>query len=129
MSAGYGFYVACLRFMARRTEAETSDVAEMMQDLENAANSIESHGVLIIENAQLRSTARALAGVAGILQKHILPESVAAGDVVREARVRWMIDTSMSLVANVTVRAESITEDDVSTTFQTDLPELPKATH
>ncbi len=121
----YGFYVACLRFMARRTDAETPDIATMMADLEEAAACIEAKGVLVVENLRLRSTARALAGVAGVLQKHILPETVAAGDATHEARVRWMIDTSMALVANLTVRAECLTEDDPSSVFETELPPPP----
>jgi len=132
MSTDYGFYVAMLRFMARRVKNEENqddnDVLVMMQDLESAASVIEDKGVLIVKNSNLRSSARALAGVAGILQKHILPETIAAQNKEHEERVRWMIDTSMAMVANLTVRAECLTEDETSTTFETELPPPPNAT-
>jgi len=132
MSKDYGFYVAMLRFMARRVKNEgnqdDNDVLVMMQDLESAASVIEDKGVLIVKNSNLRSSARALAGVAGILQKHILPETIAAQNKEHEERVRWMIDTSMAMVANLTVRAECLTEDETSITFETELPPPPKAT-
>ncbi len=127
----YSFYVATLRFMAHRVknegEGEGKDILIMMKDLENAANCIEEHGNLVVDNVSLRSTARALAGVAGVLQKHILPETVAAENKEHETRVRWMIDTSMAMVANLTVRAECLTEDEPSTNFTTELPPPPDA--
>ncbi len=127
----YSFYVAMLRFMARRVmdeaDGEGKEIQVMMTDLENAANCIEEHDALIVPNSSLRSTARALAGVAGILQKHILPETVAVGHSEHETRVRWMIDTSMAMVANLTVRAECLSEDEQSTTFTTELPPPPDA--
>jgi len=122
----YGFYVASLRFIARRAGAEADDVADLMQDLEAVASCIEAKEHLVVSNERLRPTARALAGFAGILQKHILPETVAAGDKRHEVRVRWMIDTSMALVANLTIRAECLKDDDASDTFTTELPSPPE---
>ncbi len=107
MTEDYGFYAACLRFMARRTEAETPDVAAMMQDLTRIADGVAAGEGIVVPSARLRAAARALAGVAGVLQRHILPEAVAAGDAAAERRVRWMIDTSMEAFATMTLQAET----------------------
>lgn len=127
----YSFYVSTLRFMSHKVmdegDGEGKDLVVMMRDLENAASCIEEQGKLVVDNTALRSVARALAGVAGILQKHILPETIAAENKEHEDRVRWMIDTSMAMVANLTVRAECLTDDDPSTTFTTELPPPPDA--
>jgi len=119
MSADYGFYAACLRFVARRTEAATPDITAMMRDLEDIATGVETEGVVLVAAPRLRTAARALAGVAGLLQQHILPEAVAAGDAAGEARVRWMIDTSMETMTALASRADLA---DPGETIRLDLP-------
>jgi len=47
-----------------------------------------------------------------MLQQHILPEAVAAGDAAAEARVRWMIDASMEAVAALSAQAQLAAADD-----------------
>ncbi|MFC1673450.1 hypothetical protein ACFL12_04780 [Pseudomonadota bacterium] len=58
----------------------------------------------------LRTAARALAGVAGFLQEHILPEAVGVGNKAAEVQVRWTIDSSMAMMAKLTTHAE-LTKD------------------
>jgi hypothetical protein len=110
MTGDYGFYAACLRFMARRTPAETPEIAAMMEDLTGIADGVAAGRGIVVPGARLRSAARALAGVAGVLQRHILPEAVAAGDAAAERRVRWMIDVSMEAFAAITLHAETAKE-------------------
>lgn len=109
MSGEYGFYAACLRLIARRTEPDTPEVEAMMEDLFRAADGIEAEGALVVAADRLRGTARALAGVAGLLQVHALPEAVAAGGA-GERRVRWMIDVAMEHMAALSIHAEGIAD-------------------
>lgn len=112
MSGDYGFYAACLRFVARRTDAATPEVSAMMRDLEEIASGVEAEGAVVVAPERLSGAARALAGVAGMLQQHILPEAVAAGDAAAEARVRWMIDASMTAMATLSTQAQLGVADD-----------------
>jgi membrane-bound lytic murein transglycosylase MltF len=72
----------------------------------------------------LRLTARALAGVAGFLQQHILPEVSAAKHLVGEVQTRWAIDTSMSLMANLLAHADMAKDSEEYTVM---LPKPPAA--
>ena len=72
------------------------------------ADEIERMGQFSIEYDQIKFTGRALAGVAGFLQQHILPEVVAAKNSLGESQVRWVIDTSMSMLATLTIHAETM---------------------
>lgn len=103
----YRFFAACLRFVARRTDAATPEMAALMADLDAMAESVESKGALIVAPDRLKSSARALAGVAGMLQQQILPEAVASGDAGAERRVRWMIDAAMTGMAGLSAHAET----------------------
>ena len=119
----YAFYTAHLRFLADRTERINAEVAEMMDILQAVAAQIEAEpsetpaggdkvvtAGFTLKAAQLRLGARALAGVAGFLQKQILPEVVANQNTVGERDVRWVIDTSMALTSKILMHAE-ITKD------------------
>lgn len=106
----YRFFAACLRFVARRTDAAEPEVAAMMADLAALADGIEAEGALIAPAHRRKGAARALAGVAGVLQRHILPEATAGGDAAAERRVRWMIDAAMAGVAELTVHAETVAD-------------------
>ena len=93
----YTFFTAQLKFVATRTERESDDVARMMDALVRIADEIEHSGCdFFVAPEELRITARALAGVAGFLQQHILPETVAANNAKGERQVRWAIETCMS---------------------------------
>lgn len=94
----FAFYANTLRFVAGKTERTDGRVAAMMAALEQAADSVEAKGAVTVAPADRELTARAFAGIAGFLQKQILPEVVAAGNGDGEAQVRWSIDTSMELV-------------------------------
>ena len=104
----YSFFTAHLRFVANKAEPLTPDAAIMMEALMRIADEIERMGHFSIEYDQVRYTGRALAGVAGFLQQHILPEVVAAKNDLGESQVRWVIDTSMSMLATLTVHAETM---------------------
>jgi len=79
----------------------------MMQELERIADEIENTDAFQVDGNKLEIVARALAGLAGLLQQKILPEVVASGDQHNETRVRWVIDTSMALMSDLTVRADA----------------------
>lgn len=103
----YAFFTGQLRFVAKKTERETDDVAAMMDALARVADQVdENNGIFKVKAESLRVTARALAGVAGLLQQHILPEVAAAQNVRGERQVRWSIDTCMSVMADLMAHAE-----------------------
>ncbi len=105
----YRFYVGHLRFVANRTERETSELDLMMDALLSIADHIEQGQPILVIKDDTRLTGRALAGVAGFLQQHILPEAVAAGNAGAESQIRWVIDTSMAFMATLMVHAETDT--------------------
>ena len=105
--SSYRFFTAHLRFVANKAEPLTTDAAIMIEALIRIADEIERVGHFTIEYDQVRYTGRALAGVAGFLQQHILPEVVAAKNNFGESQVRWVIDTSMSMLSTLTVHAET----------------------
>jgi len=105
----YAFFIAQLRFVANRTERESDDVSRMMDDLHAIADAIEADGDhFFVAASALRSSARALAGVAGFMQQHILPEVVVSGNAAGEKQIRWTIDTCMTLMAELMTHAELI---------------------
>jgi len=127
MSA-YGFYGAQLRFVVARTDRESADISDMMVALEVFADQVEASSTFEVRGDKCRITGRALAGVAGFLQQHILPETLAAGNPAAERQVRWVIDTSMGLTARLTVHAETATDEGVEATpCPVALPEPPEA--
>jgi len=126
MMSVYGFYGAQLRFVAARTDRKSADISDMMEALEVFADQVESAPTFEVRGDKCRITGRALAGVAGFLQQHILPETIAAGNPVAERQVRWVIDTSMSLTATFTVHAET-TADEGPTACPVVLPVPPGA--
>lgn len=103
----YAFYAAHLRYIARTTQRVTPEVAAMMEALDRIAGDVEERGAFTVPAADLRRTARALAGLAGFLQQHILPEAVAAGNAAGERQIRWVIDTSMEGMAALMTHAET----------------------
>jgi len=105
--SSYEFYAAQLRFVAARTERQTTEITAMMLALERFAEDVERSSDIVVVGNQVSLTGRALAGVAGFLQRHILPETVAVGNASAERQVRWVIDTSMALTATLTVHGET----------------------
>ena len=119
----YAFYAAQLRFAASKTERSDDEIVDMMEQLQSIANQIDEGAAFTVKATSLRAAARALAGVAGFLQKQILPEVVAAQNAIGETQVRWTIDTSMSLMATMMTHAEMTNdEEDLELT----LPDAPK---
>ncbi len=103
----YDFYVAHIRFVVRKTDRETDVISEMMDHLSVFADQVESGGDIEVPGPHVRSLARGLAGVAGFLQQHILPETIAAENKSAENQIRWVIDNSMALMATLMVHAET----------------------
>ncbi len=120
----FGFYASFLRFVAEKTERTTADIEPMMQALLQIADEIEKTGGFEVAFDDTRQTGRALAGVAGFLQQHILPEVVAAGNTTGERQVRWVIDTSMSVMAHLTVHSETVTDGSPCEVALPDPPDL-----
>lgn len=101
----YHFYAGILRFVAGKTERNDPRITAMMALLEKAAGEIETQGSFDVAAESLELTARAFAGVAGFLQKQILPEVVAAQNQAGEAQIRWAIDNAMEAVNTLLSRA------------------------
>jgi hypothetical protein len=119
----YSFYAGYIRYIVGKTVPEKDEIAAMMEELTTIANIVESRDTFVIRADHLRLVGRALAGVAGFLQQHILPETVAESNETAEAEVRWVIDTSMRLVADLLSHAET-TKD--SEDYQATLPPPPE---
>lgn len=108
----YHFYTAQLRFVAAKTHPENDDIEQMMSLLMSIADQIDEEGRFHLEANRVRSGARALAGVAGFLQQHILPEVILQKNLNGEKQVRWTIDTSMSLMAQMMTHVEMTHDQD-----------------
>jgi len=102
----YIFFTAQLRFAASKTERATTDIDVMMDVLSDIAAQIDADESFTVNAQNMRIGARALAGVAGFLQQHILPEAIAAKNNLGERQVRWTIETSMALMATMMTHAE-----------------------
>ena len=102
----YNFYAGYLHFVAKNTKVDSPEIQNMMAELIYIAKILENDATFTVVQNKLRVTARALAGVAGFLQQHILPEILEAKNVLGEFQTRWVIDTSMSLMSNLMVHAE-----------------------
>jgi hypothetical protein len=118
----YNFYAGYLRFAVNKTERDTPEIEAMMSELDTIAGLLENESGFTVEANKLRLTARALAGVAGFLQQHILPEAIEVKNTQGEAQIRWVIDTSMSVMANLMAHAE-VSNDGES--YQVELPNAP----
>ena len=118
----YNFYAGYLRFVAQNTTPDTPEIRDMMAELGYIANILEQEVTFTVEQNKLHITARALAGVAGFLQQHILPEIIDAKNISGEREVRWVIDTSMMVMSNLMVHAEVA---DNSDGFVVELPKSP----
>ncbi len=94
----YSFYLATLAFVASRSDRSDARVAAIMAALDDAAGGITPQGRFPVAAGQLEITARAFAGVAALLQKQILPETIALGHAGAEQQVRWSVDASMAVV-------------------------------
>jgi len=121
----YGFFVAHLRFVAARTERDNPDVTAMVDQLQRISDAIENTGGFAVPVDKLDTAGRALAGLAGFLQQQILPEVMAAGNTTGERQVRWVIDTSMTLMSSLLARAESTEDHDPSESMVFKLPPPP----
>ena len=120
--SNYNFYAGSLRFVAQNTTADTPEIRDMMAELGLIANILEQEVTFTVEQNKLQITARALAGVAGFLQQHILPEIIDAKNISGEREVRWVIDASMTVMSNLMVHAELA---DNSDGFFVELPKSP----
>lgn len=94
----HDFYAAILRFVARRSDRSDPNVAAMMDELLAAADEVSARGRVTVAADRLELAARAFAGIAGLLQKDILPETIAHGNEAGERQVRWAVDASMEAV-------------------------------
>ena len=107
----YDFFTAQLRFVASKTETNDEAVHGMMRLLNGVADQIDVNESFRVDAKNVRMSARALAGVAGFLQQHILPEVIAAKNFTGEKQVRWTIDASMSLMATMMTHAEMTNDE------------------
>ncbi len=125
MSDRYAFFVRHLRFVTQRTPRDDADTDAMMAALERIARSVEAQGnAFTVPAGEARLAGRALAGVAGFLQQHILPETVTHGHTRAEKQVRWVIDLAMSSMTSLTTHAELADDNEP---FTITLPEPPGA--
>lgn len=122
----YAFFAAHLHFVARTTQRVTPQVAAMMDELQRLGDAVATADSFTVPADRLRLAARALAGVAGLLQQQVLPEVVAANNLRGERQVRWVIDTAMESMAALTSHAD-LTGDGQDKTIA--LPPPPDLDH
>jgi len=93
----HAFFAAMLRFVAAKPTEDDENTRTMTAIL-NAAAAIEADGEFTVAAADLAIAVRALAAVATLLQRQILPEAVAHGHTEAEAQIRWSVDAAMEAV-------------------------------
>ena len=120
----YNFYAGYLNFVAKSTTPDTYEIQDMMEELSCIAKLLENDSTFPVAQNKLKITARALAGMAGFLQQHILPEITEAKNISGELQIRWVIDTSMNIMSNLLVHAELANNHEE---FIVVLPEPPVA--
>lgn len=127
MSADYGFYAGILRFVAKKTETDDREIRIMMGHLAGIADAIAQSGRFMIERNNCESAARAFAGVAKFLQERILPEALNAGNEGAVEQLKWAIETSLVMAAELVKHAanEDLKDQD---RFSFDLPAPNKPT-
>ena len=99
-------FVRYLRFVAANTPRDTPEISAVMAALDKVADDLEAEGWFSVPATSLQPAARGIAGLAGFLQQQILPEAVADKNAEAERQVRWVIDTAMALVSDLTMYAE-----------------------
>lgn len=115
--AEYDFFAGILRFVASTSERTDPRVTAMMECLDRAAVDIDAKSSFDVPYGQREYYARALAGVAGFLQRNILPETVAEQNKQAEAQVRWVIDTSMDCMSKILQAQTLENQDDLTLEF------------
>ncbi len=103
----HAFYSSMLRFVAARLATPEADprTKAMMAALRRAADDFDTGARHTVAMGELELTARAFAGVAGFLQRSILPEALAHGNTAGERQVRWAVDAAMTTVNTLLARA------------------------
>ncbi|MFL2781210.1 MAG: hypothetical protein ACJZ9G_03170 [Rhodospirillales bacterium] len=104
--ANYKFYINYLRFIAKKLDDGGPEFKNITSELNKLADKLDQKEDLLVEANNVRIMARALAGFSGFLQEHILPEVIAANNQYSEKELRWVIDTSMELMAKLISHAE-----------------------
>lgn len=126
MSSQYAFFAGILRFVTRKTAAEDPEIRVMMGHLSGIADAVEKTGRFMVLRENCESAARAFAGVAKFLQERILPEALADGNKGAVEQLKWTIETSLALAAELVKR---IAHEDYAgqESFTFDLPQPPGA--
>ncbi|AUG53190.1 hypothetical protein [Thalassospira marina] len=126
MSSQYAFFAGILRFVAKKTAADDAEIRVMMGHLSGIADAVEKTGRFMVLRENCESAARAFAGVAKFLQERILPEALAAGNNGAVEQVKWTIETSLAMAAELVKR---ITQEEYANqeSFTFDLPLPPGA--
>jgi len=121
----YDFLAGFLKYVGDTTQRETPEISEMMDELLRAADELKQTGQITVPEDRLHLAARAMAGVAGFLQKQILPEVVAAENEKGQIQVRWVIDTSMAAMGQLLGHAELTKNDTTSSEGRDFVVQLP----
>ena len=92
--------------IAKKLDEGGPEFKNITSELNKLADKLDQKEDLLVEANNVRIMARALAGFSGFLQEHILPEVIAANNQYSEKELRWVIDTSMELMAKLISHAE-----------------------
>jgi hypothetical protein len=99
-------FAAILGFVAvRMPVAPDTPAAEYRKVLRALQAEIVATGRGRVAPAERERTARALAGIAGFLQREILPETIAHANPAAECQIRAAIDTAMGAVTTLMTAA------------------------
>ncbi|MEQ5777924.1 MULTISPECIES: hypothetical protein [unclassified Thalassospira] len=126
MSSQYAFFAGILRFVAKKTATDDADIQVMMGHLAGIADAVEKTGQFMILRENCESAARGFAGVAKFLQERILPEALADGNKGAVEQLKWAIETSLALAAEL-VKRITVADYEGQASFTFDLPQPPGA--
>ena len=97
----YDFYVGLLRFISSEADRREPRVDAMMQCLDHIATCAEAGDTFTVTVDKRELASRALAGVAALLQKQVLPEVIAYHNTKGEIEIRWAVDASLASMGEI----------------------------
>ena len=123
--SNYDFFAGFLKYVGDTTQRETAEISEMMDELLRASDELKQTGQITVPADRLHIAARAMAGMAGFLQKQILPEVLAAENEKGQVQVRWVIDAAMAAMGHLLGHAELIKNKTTSSDVRDYVVPLP----
>jgi folylpolyglutamate synthase/dihydropteroate synthase len=101
MPASYSGFAAMIRFVVSKTTPTDKAMGQMLDLLRSVSVDIETTGKFDVSRVNAEPAARGLAGIAKFLQEHILPEALHVQDEDAIEQVKYAIEGSLALSAEI----------------------------